>query len=330
MNREFNIERFLPLAKKIAWEVWQRGRSLDLADLEGQAGLILVKAMDSHDPSRGELAPHVAFRLRHDLLDYVRVLSPLTRNHHTAIKAGKAVPVAHISLSLSPDDAEERALSPMANEIPVAEVLASDQIDSLRRSVKFTLQELKVFRRMRAGKDFPQIVREMRVSEGRISQLCRAVVEKLRAAEANPLPRYCLWCERKLQRITRLQKQRWFCSRVCSDLHKRLFKDPNLLSDLYERKQLSIAKIARRLKCERNTVWYALKRLRIECRPAKAIARTKCVDCGRGPVYKAGRCKPHFTLRNNELARERRAADPRPQSERVRRGWITRKQGIAA
>lgn len=68
-----DVSEFLPLAHSIAYSVWVRGGSIeDLDELKGQVGLILIKAARGFDPLRGTLRKYLSYRVRQDLLDFIR------------------------------------------------------------------------------------------------------------------------------------------------------------------------------------------------------------------------------------------------------------------
>jgi RNA polymerase sigma factor (sigma-70 family) len=183
------IEAFLPLSRRIAADIWKHhGRALELDDLKGEASLILVKAANSYDPSRGRLSAHIAARVQFDLTDYIRSANPLTRNHQESIKRGESRRIKHIPLTFEKDGRETLRSMLSKDDGAIEASLAAEDLERLLRSVKFTLLQGKVFVRIRAGKASVEIAKELGLRSGHVRQLRQAVIEKLRNATANPAP----------------------------------------------------------------------------------------------------------------------------------------------
>lgn len=195
-----DVSEYLPLAHTIAYAVWRGGGSSeDLDDLKGQAGLIMVKAARSFDPARGTLKKHLTYRVRYDLLDYIRkrrTKIPPTVEQLNAL---------HDIVAKKPDTA-------------MAKILADEQLADALRGVGFTYKQRAVFNRVRRGQSQVEISKGLKLTEGRVSQLWKRAIIKVQKHLKNkrrPVA-YCLNCGEKLKGRTHSYKQQWFCSRDCS------------------------------------------------------------------------------------------------------------------
>jgi len=74
LRREILTETYEDMQKLIceaAWKFW-RAYGGDIDDLIGQANLIFIKAVDSHDASQSKLTTWICFCIKNGLLDYMR------------------------------------------------------------------------------------------------------------------------------------------------------------------------------------------------------------------------------------------------------------------
>ena len=332
-----DLEQFYPLAEQIATKIWNKGgRTLDLDDLKGQAGLILVQASRSYDPSRGKLLQHIQARLNFDLLDYLRKINPLSRDHRQQIKQGTEAPICHQSLTPFEDSAGSNISSPVNME---QEIINRSVVDQLIACPLLDKREKRILIGVHGEMQMSAISKLLDISPGRVSQIFTAVRDKLLTAPVSPR---CLECERSLVNDGRQTKQKWFCSRQCANIYlrpaMRKVIDEDELYNLYVMKQLSIAKIAAHLKIGRGAVWSALKRSHIIIRKAAVVARTCCKEekCGK-PCFKVfdkitrrwhgTRCRMHYNLYN---ASHRKVSlhpeTPEQRSDHAKKIWATRRE----
>jgi RNA polymerase sigma-B factor len=92
-DREWLIERYLPLARHVAARY--RGGSEPIEDLEQVASLALVKAIDRFDPERGAsfssyAVPTISGELRRHFRDHTWALRVPRDLQELAVKVGKA------------------------------------------------------------------------------------------------------------------------------------------------------------------------------------------------------------------------------------------------
>lgn len=87
------------------------------------------------------------------------------------------------------------------------------------RGVGFTYKERAVFNRTRKDQSQIEIVKGLKITAGRVSQLWGQAIAKVQKHLKNkrrPVA-YCLKCGEKLKGRNHKYMQRWFCSRQCSD-----------------------------------------------------------------------------------------------------------------
>ena len=108
-DREWLIERYLPLARHVAARY--RGGSEPIDDLEQVAALALVKAVDRFDPERGTsfssyAVPTISGELRRHFRDHTWALRVPRDLQELAVKVGKAEPALQLELGRSPTATE--------------------------------------------------------------------------------------------------------------------------------------------------------------------------------------------------------------------------------
>ena len=108
-DREWLIERYLPLARHVAARY--RGGSEPMDDLEQVASLALVKAIDRFDASRGTsfssyAVPTISGELRRHFRDHTWALRVPRDLQELAVKVGKAEAGLQLELGRAPTAAE--------------------------------------------------------------------------------------------------------------------------------------------------------------------------------------------------------------------------------
>ena len=108
-DREWLIERYLPLARHVAARY--RGGSEPIEDLEQVASLALVKAIDRFDASRGTsfssyAVPTISGELRRHFRDYTWALRVPRDLQELAVKVGKAEGRLQLELGRAPTATE--------------------------------------------------------------------------------------------------------------------------------------------------------------------------------------------------------------------------------
>jgi RNA polymerase sigma-B factor len=108
-DREWLIERYLPLARHVAARY--RGGSEPIEDLEQVASLALVKAIDRFDASRGTsfssyAVPTISGELRRHFRDYTWALRVPRDLQELAVKVGKAEGRLQLELGRAPTAGE--------------------------------------------------------------------------------------------------------------------------------------------------------------------------------------------------------------------------------
>jgi RNA polymerase sigma-B factor len=108
-DREWLIERYLPLARHVAARY--RGGSEPIEDLEQVAALALVKAIDRFDPERGTsfssyAVPTISGELRRHFRDHTWALRVPRALQELAVKIGKAESGLQLQLGRAPTATE--------------------------------------------------------------------------------------------------------------------------------------------------------------------------------------------------------------------------------
>ena len=197
MNRELQIIEHMPLVLKLVRYMRMRlPDHIDRDDLEQEGMLGLIDAVDKFDESRGvPLERYVALRVKGAIVDYLRREDPLSRDHRESVRTGesprvlsgrarteytsvddRSATIERVTADLELDRAE-------ATYHTAAECQARAEAESMVRigSRFLTSGQREAFHcTMIDGMDMRSTARRMGITQGRVSQLCAAAVEKIR------------------------------------------------------------------------------------------------------------------------------------------------------
>lgn len=96
------VEKNLPLAKNIARKFYKKYRHLDLDDLTSQGYLGIIRAVKTHDPSKGAFSTHASLWIFHYIGKYIlgnfNIVSRTSRIAAAAFWRGETITDAYMDL----------------------------------------------------------------------------------------------------------------------------------------------------------------------------------------------------------------------------------------
>ncbi len=252
-----------------------------LEDLISQGWVGVMSASQRYESSQGDFVTFASKRIQGEILDFLRRIDPLTRGHRQAIKQGTEAPISTVEIDAPTERSDGFQLAAIATANGVE---SSIQVQSLLRIVKLDKRSLTILRyKFIDDLELVVIGNKLGVSEGRVSQLLKAALVKLRMAAA--CKRICRWCSGGIVR----RQAKLFCSRTCqmyfywSNSKRKKVPDGDTLANLYQIKGWSIPRIARWYRTTSSSVRRALVRHSIKRRLHTSV--NKCLECGE-PVSK--------------------------------------------
>lgn len=171
--------------------------SVDLDDLRSAAWLGAIAAVDRFDEKRGTPLPIFAeSKIKGAILDYLRKIDPLTRNHRQDVSRAKTPNVLTFSLDQRAQHKGIRRQDPeigetdapardVRSERAIAEIEARLDLAKISaRALDLAPRKLLIWKRWASGERMGAIGRSLTppVTEGRVSRICTETRRKLRAA----------------------------------------------------------------------------------------------------------------------------------------------------
>jgi RNA polymerase sigma factor (sigma-70 family) len=153
-------------------------------DLIGEAWIGAIHAVDRWDPARNMLSTCAKTPIKGAMLDYLRRVDPLTRDHRREFKAAEEAalradrpPPEPLTVQLEPEmellGGEDPRLSQIEKRADIVSILDHAKLD--RRERLITLRHYMGDEQLRA------LARELGIDESRVSQIRKRALGKLRA-----------------------------------------------------------------------------------------------------------------------------------------------------
>jgi RNA polymerase sigma factor (sigma-70 family) len=175
MTREETILSMEPKVRLLAKRAAKRVFNSDLAEIENEAWLGAIHAVDSYDPSRGtSLSTFAEHRIWGGILDYLRRIDHLSRSLRKEQRLG-LVCFRRVSMTYAARTLCEESF------LPEAETRAD--LDALFDRGDLKPREREILRRVYLDEEHMHAVaKSLGITQGRVSQICKRACKRLRAA----------------------------------------------------------------------------------------------------------------------------------------------------
>lgn len=174
--RDRQVLSLTDLCRNHALAVWRNtNRFFELKDLEQDAYVGALYAVDHWDKSRGGLHAYASRRIRGEVVDGIRRRSYLSRSYHKELKSkGNLPPHAMPAVSIDTYD----GWTPGYTECGYREVEDRDRIVRAIRHLRCR-QRYVVEQYYYANRSLLSLAHELHVTEGRVSQILNRARQKM-------------------------------------------------------------------------------------------------------------------------------------------------------
>ena len=143
-----------------------------------------IKAVDGYDPTLGTLEAYADWRIKGEILDFMRLLDPLSRGYRRILNKDEKA-IAPITVSLQLDNGMNIQIPDPHSIRPYGTINASETVLSILRRSQISDRWRKVLLEYYWNENTMKVVGErMGVGECRVSQMHKGAIEKCRAASA--------------------------------------------------------------------------------------------------------------------------------------------------
>ncbi len=168
MSRDQMILDSMPQVEFLARRMWcrlGRRKDLEVGDLISAGYIGLIKAVDNYDGST-KISTYARHRIEGEMLDYLRSIDPLSREHRAEVKGTLCEP-KHVGVTFDISDPQRE------HEKAMARTVLAGLMNYLNSRERFVIAN---DHRSRQG-----LAREMKITTEELSEIRKRAIEKMSA-----------------------------------------------------------------------------------------------------------------------------------------------------